>query len=127
MLDSGLCTLNPDLWTLWTCRLLTAKSRSVREASHQPAFIGNCLTISHTCLPCQPSRRDSPCVLCLLMIGLTVGLLTLFGGSEYGLSIVGVPAVLGNGCGIQELNYVALLQGSEMTARFHYSNRILCI
>ena len=35
--------------------------------------------------------------------------------------------MLGNGCGIQELNYVALLQGSEMTARFHYSNRILCI
>ena len=37
------------------------------------------------------------------MIGLMVGLLTLFGGGEYGLSIVGVPAVLGNGCGIQGL------------------------
>ena len=127
MLDSGLWTLNLDLWILWTCILLTAKSRSARGASHQPAFIGNCLTIRHKCLPCQVSRRDSPCVLCLLMIGLTVGLLTLFGGDEYGLSIVGVPAVLGNGCGIQGLNYVALLQGSKMTARFHYSNWILCI
>ena len=28
-----------------------AKSRSARGASHQPAFMGNCLTISHTCLP----------------------------------------------------------------------------
>ena len=28
-----------------------AKSQSKREASHQPAFMGECLTISHTCLP----------------------------------------------------------------------------
>ena len=26
-------------------------------ASHQPAFIGSCLTISHICLPCLPSRK----------------------------------------------------------------------
>ena len=34
------------------CRLLTAKSRSVRGASCQPAFMGSCLTICPTCLPC---------------------------------------------------------------------------
>ena len=37
------------------CRLLTAKSRSAREASHHQAFIVSCLTVSQTCLPCQPS------------------------------------------------------------------------
>ena len=26
----------------------------MRGASHQPAFMGSCLTISHTCLPCPP-------------------------------------------------------------------------
>ena len=34
-----------------------AKSRSARGASHQPAFMSGCLTISHTCLPCLPSER----------------------------------------------------------------------
>ena len=33
-----------------------------REASHQPTFMGNCLTISHSCLPWLPSGRVSPCV-----------------------------------------------------------------
>ena len=33
-------------------RIASAKPRSVRGASHQPAFMGSCLTISHTCLPC---------------------------------------------------------------------------
>ena len=28
-----------------------AKSQSARELSHQLAFMGSCLTISHTCLP----------------------------------------------------------------------------
>ena len=39
----------------FTCVLLWLKSRSVRGASHHPAFIGNCWTISHTlCSPnCQ--------------------------------------------------------------------------
>ena len=27
--------------------IASANSRSVREASHQPAFMGSCLTISH--------------------------------------------------------------------------------
>ena len=34
------------------CRLLTAKSRSVRGASRQPVSMGSCLTICPTCLPC---------------------------------------------------------------------------
>ena len=37
-----------------------AKSRSARGASHQPALMGNCLTISHRCLPCPLSRLVSP-------------------------------------------------------------------
>ena len=36
-------------------RMLTAKSRSVRGASHQPAFMGSCLTICQMCLPCPLS------------------------------------------------------------------------
>ena len=39
-----------------------AKPRSTRGPSHQPAFMGSCLTISHTCLSCLPSGRFSPCV-----------------------------------------------------------------
>ena len=42
-LDDGLWTLNARLWT---CRLLTAISPSARRASHQPAFMGDCRTIS---------------------------------------------------------------------------------
>ena len=42
--------------------IASAKSRSVRGASHQPAFMSSCLTISHTCLPCLPSGRVSASV-----------------------------------------------------------------
>ena len=52
-------------------------------------------------------------------IGLTVVLLT-FRDGECGFSTVGVGAILGNERGIQEQNYVALLQGSGMTAGFYY-------
>ena len=34
------------------CILLMAKSWSGKGASQQPAFMGNCLTISNICLPC---------------------------------------------------------------------------
>ena len=37
--------------------------RSARGASHQPAFMGSCLSISHTCLPCLPSRSVIPGIL----------------------------------------------------------------
>ena len=39
----------------------------------------------------------------------------------------GVGAILGNWYGIQRHNYVALLQGSEITAGFLYRNWILDI
>ena len=44
--------------------VVSARSRSVRGAFHQPAFMGSCLTINHTCLPCLPSRQVKryPCV-----------------------------------------------------------------
>ena len=61
------------------------------------------------------------------MIGLMVILLTFFGDGEYGFSNVRVAAILRNGYEIQGQNYVTLLQGSEMTAGFHYRNLIFCI
>ena len=54
-------------------------------------------------------------------------LLTFLGGGEYGFCNVRVGAISGNICGIQGEYYVTLLQGSEMTARFHYRNWILCM
>ena len=41
-------------------QIALAKSRSTMRASHHPAFMGNCLTINHTCLPCLPIRWVSP-------------------------------------------------------------------
>ena len=43
------------------------------------------------------------------------------------LVLWGVGAILGNGYGIQGQNYAALLQGSEMLARFNSRNLILGI
>ena len=37
-------------------QIASAKSHSARGSYHQSAFIGVCLTISHSCLPCLPSR-----------------------------------------------------------------------
>ena len=37
--------------------IASTKSQSMREASHQPAFMSGGLTISYTCLPCLPSGR----------------------------------------------------------------------
>ena len=81
----------------------------MRGASHQPAFMGNCLTISHTFLPSPPSRWVIPCLLCPDMIGLRLVLLTFLGCGEYGFSTVEVGAILGTGCGIQGQDYNALL------------------
>ena len=39
--------------------IVLARSRSVRRASHQSAFMGSCLAINHTCLPC--SEKMSLC------------------------------------------------------------------
>ena len=68
------------------------------------------------------------CVLCPLMIGLmVVWLKGFFGIVSMVLVLWEVAAILGNACGIKRQNYVALLQGSEMSAGFHYRNFILCI
>ena len=37
-------------------QITLAKSSSTRGASHQPAVMGSCLTISHTCFTCLHSR-----------------------------------------------------------------------
>ena len=38
-------------------RVASSKSRRIMGASYQPALMGNCLTISYTCLPCLSSRQ----------------------------------------------------------------------
>ena len=44
-------------WILSGVRqIASSKSQSMRGASHQPAYMGSCLTITHKCLPCLPSR-----------------------------------------------------------------------
>ena len=43
-------------------KIASARSWKVRGAFTYPAFMGSCLTISHTCFPCPPSRQVSPCV-----------------------------------------------------------------
>ena len=35
-------------------QIASAKSRNMGGASHQPGFIGSCLTIRYMCLPCLP-------------------------------------------------------------------------
>ena len=42
--------------------IASAESRSVRRASHQSIFMGDCLTICHTYLPCLPREWISFCV-----------------------------------------------------------------
>ena len=105
------------------CRLLTAKSQSVRGASRQPAFMGSCLAICQTCLPCPPSGWVSHCFPCSLMIGLIVVLLAFF-WVWYGFSTVVVGLILWNGCGIQGQNFLELLQENEMPAGCHCRNWI---
>ena len=44
-----------QVWnSMW---IASAKSRSVRGASRQPAFMVNCLFIGHVYYPCLPSSR----------------------------------------------------------------------
>ena len=40
-------------------KIASARSRRVRGAFTLPDFMGNCLTTSHTCFPCLPSRQVS--------------------------------------------------------------------
>ena len=42
--------------------IASAKSQSARGASHQPAFMGSCLTFGNKCLPDLPCVKVSPCV-----------------------------------------------------------------
>ena len=54
------------------------------------------------------------------MIGLKVVLLTFFWMESMVLPLWVVDAILGDGYEIYGQNYVALLQGSEMSVGFHY-------
>ena len=102
--------------------IASAKSWSVRGASHQPAFMGSCLTISHICLPRLPGGGwANPCVLWPLVIELMVVLLTFF-------FMVGMVLLMECWCYSREgQNNVVLLQGGKMYARFRYRDLILVI
>ena len=58
--------------------IASAKSWSVREASHQSAFIGSCLLVACVSPVYQVVDEFSPCVLCPFMIELIAVLLTFF-------------------------------------------------
>ena len=49
--------------------IASAKSQSARGASHQPAFMSGCLTISHTFLSCLPSESRLLFWRCLFVVG----------------------------------------------------------
>ena len=51
--------LPPMVNIMWVA---SAESRSVRGASHQPIFMGDCLTICHMYLPCLPREWVTFCV-----------------------------------------------------------------
>ena len=44
-------------WRFLVMLIALAKSRSMKGASHQPAFMSGCLSISHMCLVCLPSEQ----------------------------------------------------------------------
>ena len=56
----------------WILYIASAKSRSARGASHQPAFMNSCLTISHTCLTFLPSGGTLPFWSDLFVVGWVV-------------------------------------------------------
>ena len=67
--ESSLCIKEKSVISLvyHICRedgkwIASAESRSVREASHQPIFMSDCLTICHMYLPCLPGEWVSFCV-----------------------------------------------------------------
>ena len=51
--------LPPMVNVMW---IASAEFRSMSGASHQPIFMGDCLTIYHMYLPCLPSEWISLCV-----------------------------------------------------------------
>ena len=105
------------------CILLMAKSWSANGASQQPAFMGNCLTISNICLPCPLVDELALVFYAPLRLGYVLSTFFL-GGGWSGFSTVGVGAILGNECTIQDQNYIALLPRNEVIAGLHYKDWI---
>ena len=84
-------------------RLLWLDPETWRE-SQQPAFMDNCLTISHMCLPWLPSRWVTPCVLYPIMIRLMMVGFMFFFKHDMILVLWWVSAILRNGYGNQGQN-----------------------
>ena len=91
--------------------------------------MGNCLTIRTIVTRFCPIHLVMSQSLCSMppYDWANGGSVDVLEGGEDGFSNVGVGVILGNWQEIQGQNYVTLLQGSEMTAGFHYRNWILCI
>ena len=114
-------------------QIASAKSRSTRGVSHEPAFTGNCLAITYPCLPCLSSRWVNPCVLCPTtpspprfdwLNGGSVDVLLCMLSTV--LVLWGVGAILGNGTILKD-NIILHSSGRKKTAELHYRNRILDI
>ena len=70
-------------------RITLTKSRRVRGASHEPADMRSCLTISPHICPVYLADEFSPCVLWPLLIELMVVLFDVFLDGEYGFTSMG--------------------------------------
>ena len=117
-------TVEPVNLSFIIIRIASAKSQSARGAS-QPALMGSCLTIGHTCLPHLTSRWvESLCS--MIPYDWTDGGSVDFFFFHGMVLLLWVDAVLRNGYEIWRQNYVVSLQGSEMTAGYHYRSLTLC-
>ena len=90
------------------------------------ALIVCCLTISHTCLPCLPSRRVKSLCSTAPYDWTDGGSVGVFLNGMV-LLLWGVDAILQNGCGTEGQIYIVTLRESEMTAGCHYRSLILDI
>ena len=101
-------------------RIASAKSRSARGASHQPALMSSAwLLVTRVCLAYLVDEL-SPCVLQPLMIELMVVLFMFFWMVSMVLLLRWVDAILRNRCWIEGQNYLISPQESEMAAGCHY-------
>ena len=104
-------------------RLFTDKYRSVRGASHLLDYMGGCLAICESCLPCPPNGRVSHCFIFPLMIGLIVVLLTFFVGvMSMVLLLWELVLFYGMDVELQGRNFPELLQENEMAPGCHCRN-----
>ena len=92
-------------------QIASAKSESPMGASNQSAFIGNCLTISHTFFPCSFAEELVICSIPSNNWAIWWFCWRFFTHVEYGEC---GGYIIGNEYGVLGQNYVAFLQGSVL-------------